>query len=50
MNKLQAPLAFAARLMMAFIFVVEGWSKIGYYEGTEQYMENHGVPGLLCRS
>lgn len=30
MIKLQAPLAFAARLMLAFIFIVEGWSKIGY--------------------
>jgi len=47
MIKLQAPLAFAARLMLAFIFIVEGWGKIGYYEGTLQYMENHGVPGLL---
>jgi len=47
MIKLQAPLSFAARLMLAFIFIVEGWSKIGYYEGTVQYMENHGVPGML---
>lgn len=47
MIKLQAPLACAARLMLAFIFIVEGWSKIGYYEGTLQYMENHGVPGIL---
>ena len=45
MIRLQAPLAFAARLMLAFIFIVEGWSKIGYYEGTLQYMD--GVPGLL---
>jgi putative oxidoreductase len=47
MNRLRAPLAFAARLMLAFIFIVEGWGKIGAYEGTLQYMENHGVPGLL---
>ncbi|QRM30304.1 DoxX family protein [Microvirga sp. VF16] len=47
MIKLQAPISFAARLMLAFIFVVEGWNKIGYYEGTVQYMENHGVPGML---
>jgi len=47
MNRLQAPLAFAARLMLAFIFIVEGWGKIGAYEGTLQYMENYGVPGLL---
>jgi len=47
MTKLQAPLSLAARLMLSFIFIVEGWSKIGYYEGTVQYMENHGVPGML---
>jgi putative oxidoreductase len=47
MIRLQAPLSFAARLMLAFIFIIEGWSKIGYYEGTVQYMENHGVPGML---
>lgn len=47
MNRLQAPLAFAARLMLAFIFIVEGWGKIGAYEGTLQYMENYGVPGAL---
>ena len=47
MTKLQAPLSLAARFLLAFIFIVEGWSKIGYYEGTLQYMENHGVPGEL---
>jgi len=47
MNRLQAPLAFAARLMLAFIFIIEGWGKIQAYEGTQQYMENYGVPGLL---
>jgi putative oxidoreductase len=47
MIKLQAPLVLVARLMLAFIFVVEGWSKIGAYEGTVQYMENHGIPGQL---
>jgi len=46
-STLQAPLALAARLMLAFIFIVEGWGKIGAYEGTLQYMEDHGVPGLL---
>jgi putative oxidoreductase len=47
MTKLQAPLSLAARFLLAFIFIVEGWSKIGYYEGTLQYMENRGVPGEL---
>ncbi|MEE1610482.1 DoxX family protein [Microvirga sp. CF3016] len=47
MIKLQAPVVLVARLMLAFIFIVEGWSKIATYEGTVQYMEDHGVPGQL---
>jgi putative oxidoreductase len=47
MTKLQAPIAMVARLMLAFIFIIEGWSKLGNYEGTVQYMENHGVWGAL---
>jgi putative oxidoreductase len=33
--------------MLVFIFINEGWGKIGNYQGTAQYMESHGVPGLL---
>jgi putative oxidoreductase len=47
MAKLQAPVAFLARFMLAFIFLAEGWSKLGNYGGAVQYMESHGVPGLL---
>src|SRR5262249_16846447 len=47
MEKLQAPLALLARLMLVFIFVVEGWGKIGNYAGTQQFMESYGVPGVL---
>jgi putative oxidoreductase len=47
MEKLQAPLALLARLMLVFIFIVEGWEKIGNYQGTQQYMEGYGVPGAL---
>ncbi len=47
MAKLQAPIALVARLMLAFIFIVEGWGKVGHYGGTMQYMESHGVPGML---
>jgi putative oxidoreductase len=47
MEKLQAPLALLARLMLVFIFIVEGWEKIGHYQGTQSYMESYGVPGML---
>jgi putative oxidoreductase len=47
MTRLQAPVAFLARLMLAFIFIAEGWSKLDDYDGTVQYMESHGVPGML---
>ena len=47
METLQAPLALLARLMLVFIFIIEGWGKIGDYQGTQQYMEGYGVPGML---
>lgn len=37
----------AGRIMMAIIFVVAGFNKIGGYEGTQAYMESMGVPGGL---
>ena len=47
MVALQAPLALLARLMLVFIFIIEGWGKIGNYAGTQEYMASHGVPGTL---
>jgi putative oxidoreductase len=47
MVKLRALTAFMARLMLASIFVIEGWSKLGDYHGTVQYMEGYGVSGRL---
>jgi len=35
------------RIMMAIIFVMAGFNKIGGYEGTQAYMESMGVPGGL---
>jgi putative oxidoreductase len=37
----------AGRLLIAFIFVGAGWSKIGGYAGTQAYMESMGVSGAL---
>ncbi|MBZ6076958.1 DoxX family protein [Microvirga puerhi] len=46
-TRFQAPVALLARLMLAYIFVAEGWSKIVHYGPTLQYMERYGVPGTL---
>ena len=40
-------LMLAARVLLALIFVIAGYGKIGGYEGTQQYMEAMGVPGAL---
>ncbi len=45
--KLQALAALLARIMLALLFVIEGWSKIPNYSGTVEYMGHYGVPGIL---
>lgn len=40
-------LMLLARLLMAAIFIVSGYSKITGYAGTQGYMEAMGVPGAL---
>lgn len=51
MNKLfdsLAPyLALAGRVLIAAIFVISGYGKIGGYAGTQAYMASAGVPGAL---
>ncbi|MFP5440425.1 MAG: DoxX family protein [Gammaproteobacteria bacterium] len=42
-----APLDLAGRILIALIFVIAGYGKIGGYEGTAGYMEAMGVPGSL---
>ncbi len=37
----------AGRLLLAFIFVHEGWTLIGNFSGAAAYMQKFGVPGLL---
>lgn len=39
--------ALAGRLLLAAIFIQEGWGKIGGYEGAVTYMARAGVPGAL---
>jgi len=47
MQNLQNLVVLLARLLLAFIFVDEGWLKIANYTGTVGYMESFGVPGIL---
>lgn len=35
------------RILLALIFIMAGFNKIGGYEGTQGYMEAMGVPGML---
>ena len=37
----------AGRILLALMFILGGWSKIGGYAGTQQYMASAGVPGFL---
>jgi putative oxidoreductase len=41
------PLGLLARVMLAYIFIVEGVGKIGGYAGVVEYMQAHGVNGRL---
>jgi putative oxidoreductase len=47
LERLQAPMTLLARVLLAQLFVVEGWSKVINYADTAQYMNGHGVPGKL---
>ena len=44
---LQNSAALAGRILLAVIFVLSGFSKIGDYAGTVGYMESMKVPGIL---
>jgi len=43
-TSLQNPLAFAARLLIALLFVPAGFAKIGGFAGTAGYIAAMGVP------
>jgi putative oxidoreductase len=47
LRALEAPAALIGRLLLALIFVDEGWLKVTNYAGTQGYMEANGVPGAL---
>jgi putative oxidoreductase len=47
-SKLGAPIELVGRLMLALLFVVEGYGKIGSSSNVENYMSQYGVdPRLL---
>ena len=47
MVALHPQLLTLGRILLAFIFVMAGFNKIVGYAGTQQYMEQAGLPGLL---
>lgn len=47
MAALHDPALLVGRLMLAFIFVIEGWFKVTHYSGVVEYMQGYGVPGQL---
>lgn len=47
MDKTKDVALLAGRVLLALMFVMAGWSKIGGYAGTQGYMEAMGVPGFM---
>ena len=47
MHRLEASAALGGRLLLAALFVFEGWAKIRDPAGVAAYMEAHGVSGAL---
>jgi len=46
-SKLYDVAELLGRILIAAIFILSGYSKIGGYEGTQGYMQAMGVPGAL---
>ena len=44
MNNLQNPLALIGRILLALIFIIAGYAKIGGFEGTVGYIASKGMP------
>ncbi|WCH23105.1 DoxX family protein [Aeromonas salmonicida] len=47
MDKMKNMALLVGRVLLALMFVMAGWSKIGGYAGTQGYMEAMGVPGFM---
>ena len=47
MEHLNPVFALVGRVLLAIMFVVAGYGKIGGYAGAQGYMDSMGVPGML---
>ena len=47
LSRWAGPLGLLARVMLAYIFIVEGVGKIAGYAGVVDYMQSNGVDGRL---
>ena len=47
MERFEAPLLVAARILLGYFFVWEGRLKIANHRAVEEYMEAYGLPGAL---
>jgi putative oxidoreductase len=47
MDKMKDVALLVSRVLLALMFVIAGWGKIGGYAGTQGYMEAMGVPGAV---
>jgi len=48
MTNASAPLALAARILLAFMFILAGWGKLGDIPGTMAYTASGGLPGVFA--
>jgi putative oxidoreductase len=44
---MHSAVSLIARILLSIIFLSAGYGKITGYAGTEAYMQQHGVPGML---
>jgi putative oxidoreductase len=47
MKQVHPYLGLCGRVLLALMFVVSGYGKIGGYQDTQGYMEAMGVPGMV---
>ncbi|NHX28396.1 DoxX family protein, partial [Escherichia coli] len=47
MENFKSYVSLAARVLLAVIFVIAGYGKLGSIEGTQGYMAMVGLPGFL---
>ena len=47
MTNASSPLALAARILLAFMFILAGWAKLGDIPGNMAYTASGGLPGFF---